>query len=207
MLCLNYVWISLLKTRFICESGPPTTDYPLLTKPLHSHWKVFSSPDVFHLIILYNGWPALIAAVYNVRGLWLATGYGLLYRALWELFFCAFVIIIITHYPSYSITYSSTSFLFSSLYLSLLDSTRLLCGPQRCPFLISSLLFYSFFHFLNHLSCLTLTVYLNSLSSSPFAFLQALCCSTPLQTHSIPFHPNCSFPWTLQLCCSAFRRC
>lgn len=27
------------------------------------------------------------------------------------------------------------------------------------------------------------------------------------QPNPSPFHPNCSFLWTLQLCCSAFRRC
>lgn len=35
----------------------------------------------------------------------------------------------------------------------------------------------------------------------PLAFLHALRCSTPS-----PFHPSCSFLWTLQLCCSPFRR-
>lgn len=33
------------------------------------HWKVFSTPDVFHIIMLYNGWQTLIAVLYTVRGL------------------------------------------------------------------------------------------------------------------------------------------
>lgn len=43
-----------------------------------------------------------------------------------------------------------------------------------------------------------------SLSSSAFAFLQGLSC-THLHQPS-PFHPNCSFLCTLQLCGSAFGR-
>lgn len=98
-------------------------------------------------------------------------------------------------------------FTFPWIYISVFDSSSLFSGPQRCPFLISSLLFYSFFHFRCHLFCLTLTVYPESLSSPPFAFLQALCCCTPPHPTPSPFHPNCSFLWTLQLCCPAFRRC
>lgn len=109
----------------------------------------------------------------------------------------------ITNHPHQPITYSTASFLFPSLYLSVFDSTSLFFGPQQCPCLISFLLFYSFFHFLSHLFCLTLTVYPDCLSPLlPLHFTRSVL------LHPTPpsFHPNCSFLWTLQLGCSAFRR-
>lgn len=140
--------------------------------------------------------------LYSVKGLWLATGYGLvLYRLpngwscgrLWSVRSCVCVCvctftIILTHHPSYPITYSS---FLSSLYLSVFDSGSLLSGPQRCPFLISSLLFYSFFHFLGHLFSLTLAVYPDSLHSSFCIFTGSrLSCPTPPPN---PFPPKLLF--------------
>lgn len=101
--------------------------------------------------------------------------------------FCAFNIII-TYRPSHPITYSS-SFLFSWLHLSAFDSSSLFFGPQRCPFLISSLLFYSFFHFLCHLSCLTLTVYPDTFSSCSLCIFTSSQLLSPTLTSTNPTHP------------------
>lgn len=79
---------------------------------------------------------------------------------------------------------------------SVFDSSRLFFGPQWCAFLIFSLLFYSFFHFLCHLFCLTLTVYMSSLSRS-LSLLLCLCIFTRSQLHPppspIPFPPELLF--------------
>lgn len=84
---------------------------------------------------------------------------------------------------------------------SVFDSSRLFSGPQWCAFLISSLLFYSFFHFLCHLFCLTLTVYLDSLSRSlspppPLHFYKVSAAPTsithPLSTRTALFYVHCS---------------
>ncbi len=48
-----------------------------------------------------------------------------------------------------------------------------------------------------------------SLSSPPFRFLQTLSSPSthPSKRTSSLYHPNYSFLWTLQLCCSALRKC
>lgn len=98
----------------------------------------------------------------------------------------------------------------SSLYLSAFDSSSHFFCPQRCLFLISSLLFYSFFHFLSHLFCLTLTVYPDCLTLSPLLPLHFYRLSAAPPHLNNPPHPlftqTRSPLWTLQLCCSAFRR-
>lgn len=97
---------------------------------------------------------------------------------------------------THPITLSSSSSLFTSQYPSAFDLSSLVSGPELYPFLISSLLFYSFFHFLSILPdphCLF------RLSHGSFCRIFTDC-STPSS-----FYPICSFLWTLQLC-SAFRR-
>lgn len=121
-----------------------------------------------------------------------------------DLSFCAFTIIIVTHPHPVAFSFPDSVF----------DSSKPFFGPQWCAFLISSLLFYSFFHFPFHLFWPTLSIWTlslfslslsHSLSSPPFAFLQGLSCAH--HHHPSPFLSNCSFLCTLQLCCSAFRRC
>lgn len=93
-------------------------------------------------------------------------------------------------------------------YLPVFEPSSVFFGPQQSPCLISSLLFYSFFHFLSHLFWLTLTVYLDSPVSS-LCILQSLCCTPthhPPQHHPVLFPPKLLFSMDTAVVLFAFRR-
>lgn len=135
--CKNCVWVSLFKTRFTGEKVQHAateverrlsiTDQTFPLKRLFIPWSV--SSHHFACIIFFYVWPTLIAMLYTVRGLWLATGYELLYRLpngwrcgrLWSGRF----LWLQHHHPSHPTAYSSSSFLFSWLNVTVFGSSSL----------------------------------------------------------------------------------